>query len=304
MRENEPGTLATPDLCMRNKSKNGSLWTLFALGAFIALTWLERRRPLRIEVESKFGRQRRNLAIAALGAASLQLAGAPLIRRLTHYVARHRCGLLQRISAPRWLKVSLALLLMDYTFYVWHVLAHRVPLIWRFHLVHHIDRDLDASTALRFHFGELLAGIPWQAGQVLLFGLDSRAYSIWQATFLLSIMFHHSAVNLPIEWERRLSRFLVTPRMHGIHHSMIEEEMNSNWSSGLNIWDRLHWTLRLNVPQNALRIGVPAYQDPSAAGLSKMVQLPFRRLPSVWSFPDQSLPGQHEETFARDCLLP
>lgn len=289
---------------MRSGSKNGLLGTLFALGAFLALTWLERRRPLRVEVESKVRREVRNLAVAGLGSLSLQLAGATLIRRLTRYVDRRRFGLLPRIPAPRWLKVSLALLLMDYTFYVWHVMTHRTPLLWRFHLVHHVDLDLDASTALRFHFGELLAGVPWQAGQILLFGLDTGMYSIWQITFLLSIMFHHSSINLPIQWERGLSLFLVTPRMHGIHHSVLEEETNSNWSSGLNIWDRLHRTLRLNVPQSAVKIGVPAYQDSGAVTLAKIVTMPFRPLPTVWSFADRTIQVRHEETAARDCLLP
>lgn len=278
--------------------------TIIALGTFVALTWFERRRPLRREVEPKARRQLRNLAVAGLAAVSLQLAAAPPMRRLTQYVDSRGYGLLPRISAPPWVKIAAALLLMDYTFYIWHVMTHRVPLLWRFHLVHHLDLDLDASTALRFHFGELMAGIPWQAAQIVVIGLDSRTYSIWLTVFLVSIVFHHSSVRLPIGWERRLSWFIVTPRMHGIHHSIVQEETNSNWSSGLNIWDRLHGTLRLNVPQREITIGVPAYQDPDSVALRRIVLLPFRELRTSWMFADRTTPPAHTEFSPRDHLLP
>lgn len=107
--------------------------------------------------------------------------------------------MLPRLKAPRWIKIACALLAMDYTFYAWHVMTHRLPFLWRFHLVHHVDLDLDASTALRLQFGELTAGIPWQAAQVVVIGLDLRTYSTWQTAFLISILFHHSAVRLPIQ---------------------------------------------------------------------------------------------------------
>jgi len=142
----------------------------------------------------------------------------------------------------------LAVLLLDYSLYVWHVLTHRVPLLWRFHLVHHVDLDMDASTALRFHLGELLLSVPWRAAQIGLIGVSWRVYAIWQALLMLSILFHHSNFRLPLRVEGYLNRLIVTPRMHGIHHSIASDEVNSNWSSGLSFWDRLHGTLRLDVP--------------------------------------------------------
>ena len=108
---------------------------------------------------------------------------------------------------------------MDYTLYVWHILTHRVPLLWRFHAVHHVDLDLDASTALRFHFGELAVSVPYRAAQIALLGVDAEALSYWQMFLSLSVLFHHSNVRLPREFESVLSWFVVTPRMHGIHHS-------------------------------------------------------------------------------------
>jgi sterol desaturase/sphingolipid hydroxylase (fatty acid hydroxylase superfamily) len=193
----------------------------------------------------------------------------------------------RRLPFP--LHVALALVLLDYTLYVWHVLVHRVPLLWRFHLVHHVDLDLDASTALRFHFGELTLSIPWRAAQVLGIGVPPAALTSWQNALLVSILFHHSNVELPVDIERVIARVFVTPRMHGIHHSMVPGETNSNWSSGLTLWDWLHGSLRLNVRQRDITIGVPAYREPRDVTLERSLELPF-----VTQRPWRLLPGDGE----------
>ncbi|HZH91062.1 MAG TPA: sterol desaturase family protein [Pyrinomonadaceae bacterium] len=247
-----------------------------AAGAYGALVWLERGRPLRRRtVESKLERNARNLAVAGFAAVALQLAERPVVERLTSLVERRKVGLLKRVALPRALEVALAVVLLDYTLYVWHVLAHRVPALWRFHLVHHADLDLDASTALRFHFGELVVSVPWRAAQVLSIGVSPRSFSTWQSLLFVSILFHHSNVRLPVGVERRLNKFVVTPRMHGIHHSTVRRERDANWSSGLTLWDKLHGTLRLNVPQAAIEIGVPSYREPGELGLTDILKLPF-----------------------------
>ncbi|MDQ1611432.1 MAG: hypothetical protein QOG00_1363 [Pyrinomonadaceae bacterium] len=253
----------------------GWLGASLALGAFGGLVWWERRRPLRRPNESKLKRDARNLAMAGVAAVTLQLAERPLVERLTAHVERRRVGLLKQFALPRPLEVALAVVLMDYTLYVWHVLTHRVPALWRFHLVHHADLDLDASTALRFHFGELVASVAWRAAQVRLIGVAPQSLAAWQSFLFASILFHHSNVRLPVGVERRLNLFVVTPRMHGIHHSTVRAERDANWSSGLTLWDKLHGTLRLNVPQGAIEIGVPAYRAPEELGLSELLKLPF-----------------------------
>ena len=252
------------------------------LGAFGALVWLERRRPLRDERESKMRRSARNLAVAAVGAAAIRLTEAPLAERLTALVERRRWGLLKLARLPLWLEVAAAVVLLDYTLYLWHVLTHRVPLLWRFHVVHHIDLDLDATTALRFHFAELIISVPWRAAQILCIGVSPLSLSVWQTLLMLSVLFHHSNVRLPVEVERKINLLVVTPRMHGIHHSLVKEETNSNWSSGLTLWDRLHGTLRLDVPQGAIDIGVPAYREPREVGLGSMLALPFGEERPTW----------------------
>ncbi len=253
----------------------GWLTGLLVGGTFVTLLWLERRRPLRRSVEPKARREVRNLAVAVLSAAAIQVAEKPATGPLTALVVRRRWGLLQQRTLPAWLEVPLAVALLDYTLYLWHILVHKVPLLWRFHQPHHVDLDLDASTAVRFHFGEMVLSVPWRAVQVLAIGVSPLSLSVWQTATLLEILFHHSNVELPVGLERWLRCLIVTPRMHGIHHSMVPEEMNSNWSSGLTVWDWLHGTLRLDVPQDAITIGVPAYRDPEEVTLPKVLAMPF-----------------------------
>jgi sterol desaturase/sphingolipid hydroxylase (fatty acid hydroxylase superfamily) len=243
--------------------------------AVIAIAWRETRRPLRRRLERRLVHTVRNAAVGAAGAAAVHLVETPIIVPFAYLIEGRGIGLLHNVPLPRWLTVVVACVLMDYTLYVWHVLVHKHPWLWRFHVVHHADLDLDASTAVRFHFGELIISIPWRLAQIALIGTSPRALVIWQTATLVSILFHHSNARLPEGLERALSRVLVTPRMHGIHHSVMNDEVNSNWSSGLAVWDRLHGTFRLDVPQDAITIGVPEYRQPREVTLGRMLALPF-----------------------------
>jgi len=259
-----------------------------SLGVLAGLV-LERKRPLRRERESKLRRNGRNLVVASLGALTVHLLEGPVIRPLTRSVERQRLGLLntdmmKKLRLPRPLQILSAVALMDYTLYLWHVLTHRVPFLWRFHAVHHVDLDLDASTALRFHFGELAISVPYRAAQVVLIGVDPEALSYWQTFLSLSILFHHSNIRLPRSWESALSWILVTPRMHGIHHSNEPSEAITNWSSGLAVWDRLHRTFRLNIPQEKIHIGVKGIDTEKQVQLPEILTQPFRNVPEVTAF--------------------
>ena len=242
----------------------------------------ERIAPLRRTVEPKLRRIVRNLSAGGVSLALMSLVQAPLLQPVAAWIVRDRVGLLQLVQWPRWLETVIAILLLDYTLWWWHWANHRVPFFWRFHLVHHIDRDLDASTALRFHFGELALSIPVRAAQMILIGVDPQTLWLWQTILFGSILFHHSNVRLPRRFERLLVRLVVTPRMHGIHHSDRIDETNSNWSSLLSAWDFLHRTMRFDVPDERIVIGVPAYCDPRAVTLGKILLLPFRRQRDDW----------------------
>ena len=267
-----------------------------ALGAGGLLWWLERRRPLRRAVEPKLTRQGRNLTIAALSAVALQLCEPPVAQPLTQIVERKKLGLLKIRPLPPVLETVLAIVLLDYTLYLWHVLTHKVPFLWRFHLVHHVDLDLDASTALRFHFAEIMVSVVWRAAQILVIGITPRSFAVWQAFLFPSILFHHANLRLPLVAERKLQNFIVTPRLHGIHHSCEQDETNSNWSSGLTLWDKLHGTFRADVPQNEIVIGVPAYHQPDAVTLGKILTLPFHQQKPAWPLPPAIHPSSENQS--------
>ncbi len=255
--------------------------TLLVAAAAAATLSGERAAPLRARTQQEPQRILRNLVLGGLSMATVALAEGPAVRPLAARALRRRRGLTQRLGLPDWARNLAAFLLMDYTMYVWHVLTHKVPVLWRLHLVHHVDLDLDASTALRFHAVDMLVSVPWRALQVAVLGVSPRALRLWQGFFFCSVLFHHSNWRLPFRLERLLALVLTTPRMHGIHHSAVRGETDSNWSSGLSLWDHLHRTFRLDVPQHRIAIGVPGYREPGI-GLRALLRLPFIRQRDAW----------------------
>ena len=260
-------------------------WGLIAFGVVVgALFVVERLRPLRSRKDPARTRVPRNLTIGLLAAATTAASEIPIVAPVQRFAERRRLGLLGRLPLPRPLRAVLGFLLLDYTLYVWHWLNHRIPALWRFHAVHHLDLDLDSTTGIRFHFGELTLAAGFRAAQIVLLGVDDHTLRAWQRCLLLSVIFHHSNLEMPIEVERRLQWVIVTPRMHGIHHSTRADEANTNFSSLLSWWDRLHRSLRLDVAQPAITIGVAGFLDPGDVTLERSLTLPFRddarRLPA------------------------
>lgn len=251
-------------------------------GAAIALFIAEKRRPLRQQHQDEPTRTVRNLVMGAGSIAVVTFLQRPLVDPLAAQVGERRWGIAQRVGGPEWLRDAVAFLLLDYTMYVWHFLTHKVPFLWRFHLVHHIDLDLDTTTALRFHAADMAISVPWRVSQVAICGASSRALQLWQSFFFVSVLFHHSNMRIPLALERHLARVLTTPRMHGVHHSMVRQETDSNWSSGISLWDWLHGTIRVDVPQEAITIGVPAYADPKETKLGRSLLLPFIEQRDAW----------------------
>jgi sterol desaturase/sphingolipid hydroxylase (fatty acid hydroxylase superfamily) len=249
---------------------------------FALMLVLERVTPLRREVESKPRRIGRNIAVAGTALAVAEILRLPLLIPVVEWTGRQKFGLLNAFAMPEAVRVVAGILLLDYTLWWWHWLSHRVPFLWRFHLVHHIDRDLDASTAFRFHFGEHALSVFFRMAQVAIIGASPAALFIWQAILFVSILFHHGNVRLPARLEAVLVLFVVTPRMHGIHHANRRELTNSNWSSILSCWDMLHRTFVLGVPDRDIVIGVPAYDDPEDVTISRILLLPFRRQRDDW----------------------
>lgn len=255
---------------------------ILVIGTLVTVVYFENTRPLRRMRQDKLTRNGRNVFMSVTTAATISLTEKPVTAPLSRAVERYGIGLLKLRRLPVWAELALSVALLDYTLYIWHYLTHKVPLLWRFHLAHHVDLDLDASTALRFHAGEMLLSVPWRGAQVAVLGISPLGLALWQTLTLMEIMFHHSNLRLPYGLERRLCRVIVTPRMHGIHHSVVQEETDSNWSTIFSWPDYIHRTLRLNVPQDKITIGVPAYQQPEELTVGRILKLPFKMDHSSW----------------------
>lgn len=237
--------------------RSSTIAGLALAGTFLSLLWLERRRPLRDRVEPQKARFARNLATGATAALVVATAEAPVTNYLAREVERRRFGLVPRLGLSEGTRRLLSLVLLDYTLYLWHILLHRLPTLWRWHQVHHRDADLDVSTALRFHAMELVWSVPWRMAQVMLIGVPPRTLSLWGRLTLAEVMFHHSNLRLPDRLERLLSPVVVTPARHGIHHANVAQLQHSNFSSGLSVWDRLHGTACRGVAQERITVGLP-----------------------------------------------
>lgn len=248
---------------------------LLGAAGIVALLVAERRRPLRRQTVPALRRNLRNATMGAMCAAVVGAVETPLTRAVARANQRDRRGLAARLPPP--LSAAVAFLAMDYGFYLWHVATHRVPFLWRFHRVHHVDPDMDVSTAVRFHLVDMLVSIPWRLVQVRVSGITPRALAAWRGFFTLSIMFHHSNLALPGRWDERLSLLLTTPRMHGIHHSVVPAEQDSNWSSGISWWDRLHGTFRATRPPRAITVGVEDAHAAADVAIAAALRAPFVR---------------------------
>ena len=251
-------------------------------GVASLLFLLERFIPLRRAKRPLAGRLIVNLTFAILAFATVTIAVRPAAVAMLAWTGRASFGLLRLPVIPPSIRPLLAFLLMDLTFYWWRRANHRIPLLWRFHNVHHLDPDMDVSTAFRFHFGEIAFSSAFRVAQIGLIGPSLWEYAAYELVFQAGTLFHHSNVRLPIRLERLLNRILVTPRMHGIHHSQVMAETNSNYSTLFPWWDRLHRTLGLNVPQAGIEIGIPAYARAEDNRLWNALAIPFRRQRDFW----------------------
>lgn len=268
-------------------------------GMFVLLLLAEQYFPLRQRTRPLFQRFVKNLILTA----TVFLVGSLIVRNAglgaSVWTTERGIGAVFLIPLPRWSRIALGILLMDLTFYYWHWANHRIRLLWRFHNVHHIDPDLDVSTSYRFHPGEIAYSSLFRVVQTLVVGADPFTYAIYETIFSAETMLHHSNVRLPIGLERLLNAIIVTPRMHGVHHSAVGSETNTNYGVIFPWWDRLHRTLLLNVPQSSIRIGVPGYLEPQDNRFWNLVKLPFIKQKRYWCYPDGKAPKSNRNASTR-----
>jgi sterol desaturase/sphingolipid hydroxylase (fatty acid hydroxylase superfamily) len=277
--------------------------SLALIPLFLLLAGLETLRPLRRLKRPWPWRWGVNFAVTALGFLTGIFTVRPLALATAAWAEARTFGLLHLAPLPFWAKLAAGILLMDLTFYYWHRLNHTRALLWRFHNVHHVDPDLDVSTSFRFHFGEVLFSTVFRFLQVGLLGILPAVYLAYEILFNCATMFHHSNARLPLALERRLNKIFVTPRMHGVHHSVVGRETNSNYSVVFSAWDRLHRSLRLNVRQSEIIIGVPGYLLPRDNRVLHLLTLPLAPQRPYWHFPSGKAPRRLTPEEAQDPAL-
>jgi len=192
------------------------LWFVPSVLAALYLTLFlaERISPLRHAVRPLGPRLRVNVLIAALAMAAAAITVRPAVSQLLRLAPEPEFGLLALFDLPDGVEFGTAFLLFDVSFYWWHRANHRVPLLWRFHNVHHVDPDLDVTTAYRFHVVEIGYSTGFRALQVVLIGPAAWMYFAYELVFQVGTLFHHSNLRLPLRVERGLHALFVTPRMH------------------------------------------------------------------------------------------
>jgi sterol desaturase/sphingolipid hydroxylase (fatty acid hydroxylase superfamily) len=268
--------------------------SLFAFPLFFIFLFIwEQVQPLRKRTHTLSKRLVINLILTGI----VFVVGGLIVRNVgigtSEWASTRGLGLVFLFPGPQWSRVLIGFLLLDLTFYYWHLANHRLPLLWRFHNVHHIDPDLDVSTSFRFHFVEIAYSSFFRFFQVLVIGAAPLTYVVYETVFTGGTMLHHSNIKLPLKLEYYLNKAIVTPRMHGVHHSAVKDETNSNYSVVFSWWDRLHKTLVLNVPQSAINIGVPGYQLEQDNRLFKLIGMPFVSQREYWKKPDGSSPSSN-----------
>jgi len=188
-------------------------------------------------------------------------------------------GLFNMIELPGAMEIALSIILLDLIIYTQHLIFHAVPLLWRLHSVHHADRDIDVTTGLRFHPIEIILSMLIKLTFVILFGAPAIAVVLFEVILNGMAMFNHANFHLPKKVDAVIRLLLVTPDVHRIHHSVIQQETDSNFGFNLSIWDRIFgtWREQPELGHEAMTIGLERLQSAPTHNLIFMLRLPFQR---------------------------
>lgn len=255
--------------------------TPILVGLFILLFIGETYFQLRKRVQSRWKRVVINFIVSIPAFLLLRLVFIPVLIWLAVKNQEWQFGLNYLYELPIVLEAAIAFVVLDYTNYIWHILLHKLPFMWRFHLVHHTDLDLDITTSFRFHFGEMIGSVFFRGAAVLLIGVSPALVLIYEIVYEAATQFHHSNVKLPFKLEKVLNILIVTPRMHGIHHSIKKKETDSNYSIIFSFWDRIHKTVQVKIHQNEIVTGVSSYLDEKELTIGNLLKLPFKTIRKV-----------------------
>lgn len=247
------------------------------LSIFTAVALFELKSPCRKLTTSKKFRWINNLAI---------VIGNPLLLRLVFpflavdmAVTAHErgWGLLNILELPSWLEIIAGIILMDLVIYLQHVMFHAVPLFWRLHMMHHADLDYDLTTGLRFHPIEIMLSMGIKISAIYVFGPPIISVLLFEIILNGMAIFNHGNIKIPMQLDRFLRYFIVTPDMHRVHHSVIIRETNSNFGFNLSWWDRLFGTYKAQPEKGhvGMTIGLSQFRDPQKLTLPWLLILPI-----------------------------
>ena len=248
------------------------------IGVLAVMAILEVIAPRKKRVAARAGRWLTNLGLIVIDTLALRFLMPLFAMGMAAIASDKGWGLLNMIDAPVWLEITLAVIVLDMLIYWQHVASHHIPLIWALHQVHHADRDIDATTGIRFHPLEILLSMGYKLICVMLLGPAVVAVFIFEVLLNACAMFNHANVKLPTALDRLIRLVLVTPDMHRVHHSVIPAETNSNYGFSLSIWDRVFGSY-IAQPQkghDGMTIGLSQYQTNEPSTLKWCLLIPFK----------------------------
>lgn len=248
------------------------------LGVLILMLVLESLIPRHSTVDSKLRRLAINFSLTGFNVLMLKLLLGSAAVGLAHFASEQGWGLFNYLQWPAWVEMVIAILFLELMIYIQHVFLHKIPFFWRFHKVHHSDLDLDVSSGLRFHPLEILGSMVYKLGLVAALGPSVMTVVAFEAILNGMALFTHSNIKLPLGLDRALRWVFVTPDMHRIHHSVEQNETDSNYGFNMSVWDRLLGTYIPDgiKPQPEIVIGIPQYRRPQDVSLLKLLILPFQ----------------------------
>ena len=251
------------------------------IGLFAVLALIEAWVPRRVRSQPRSTRWTTNWAIVILDTLTLRaLALAlPLLAVGAAIDAEaNGWGLMNAFEIPFWIKVLATILIFDFAIWAQHLITHKIPMLWRFHRVHHADVDIDVTTAIRFHPVEIALSMLLKIGLVYLLGPPALGIILFEIILNGTAMFNHANIKLPLWLDALVRKVLVTPDMHRVHHSDQRHEHDSNYGFALSIWDRMFGTY-IAQPEKGhddMTIGLQ-WQDDRPSRLGWSLGLPFFR---------------------------
>lgn len=242
----------------------------------LAVLWLvEGLWPMYLARKQRGRHYARNLALGVINATITVVLFAGAMLYVTEWSKENQFGLLHRVACSEVAMLVVGVIAIDAWQYLWHRINHRIPLLWRFHAVHHTDVELDASSAIRFHTVEIVLSAAARLAILPLLGLTMTQLALYEMILTPVVFFHHSNIRLPERVDRCLRWLIVTPRMHWVHHSTWQPETDSNYSSILSIWDRMFRSFRLRENPEEIELGLEGFEEDEWRSLRKSLAVPF-----------------------------